>query len=104
MASKRISDSVKESHLQLLNKYGEDGLYERAIAAGIIRAADLKTPETEMLDLADAFVSLYRRTGNENFATISQIMRRAAHVVYRQLNKNRKDKKFRRDNRLLTSC
>ncbi len=85
MASKKISDRVKETHIQMLHKLGERGLYERAVGAGMLQSSKTKHPEVSMLDLSEAFFALYRRTGDDDYATVSRVLRKAAHTVYREL-------------------
>ena len=101
-APKKISDRVKETHLQLLKKIGEEGLYKQAVAACLLSPAVGKIPEIEVLDLSEAFLALYRRTGEQDFLIICKSLRRAAHKVYRELSKKSTDK--RNSSRFLIAC
>ena len=92
-ASKKISKKVIDSHLQLLHKLGTDGLYKRAIGVAMMSVAKINNPDIGLLDLSDSFLSLYRRTGELEYLTISRVLRRSAHVVYRQLMKQNNNKK-----------
>jgi len=83
--SSRISKSEKEKQIRLLHRHGAQGLYEKAVGAGVMIAATNCNYDVEILDLSRSFFELYRRTGNEDYATVSRILRRAAHAVYRQL-------------------
>ena len=93
MASKQVPKKIKTGYLSMLCAYGEEGLFQRCVGAGMMRSAAVTDIEIEMLDLAEAFLSLYRRTGEEKFAMISRVQKRAAHVVYRQLLRMDDDRK-----------
>lgn len=93
MASKQVPKKIKMSYLSILDTYGEEGLFQRCVGAGMLHSATVGDVDIEMLDLAESFLALYRRTGEEKFALISKIQKRAAHVVYRQLLRIHKDKK-----------
>lgn len=71
----------------MLHKHGERGLYEKAVGAGMAEAATNSNYDVEILHLSESFLTLYRRTGNEDYAAVSRVLRRAAHAVYRQLVK-----------------
>lgn len=62
-------------------------MYEKAVGAGMMEAATNKNYDVEILDLSKSFWQLYCRTGNEDYATVSRVFRRAAHAIYRQLVK-----------------
>ncbi|KKN61006.1 hypothetical protein LCGC14_0526310 [marine sediment metagenome] len=102
VASKKISDKVKDTHLKILKRVGEDGLCRQAIAACLFNQTKRKSPELEALDLSEAFLALYRRTGDDEFLIICRALRRAAHKVHWELAK----KKKRKTNslRFLTLC
>ncbi len=102
-ASKKISEKVKETHLQILKKAGEEGLYKQAVAACLLNPSKRKTPEVEVLDLSEAFLSLYRRTGKDEFLAICRALRRAAHKVHWTLSKKSKDRGAH-SSRFLTVC
>jgi len=88
-----LSKKQRSLHVEMLHSYGEGGFYQRAIGAGMMKSANSSNPEVRMLDISEAFMALYRTTGNNDYFTISKSLRRAAHVVYRQLLKHNKDKK-----------
>lgn len=82
VAQKKISGRIKETHLQILRKAGEDGLCKYAVSAcsfGLLKQPNL---EIEVLDLSEAFLSLYRRSNVEEYLVISRALRRAAHIIY----------------------
>lgn len=93
VASKKISERVKETHLKILKQVGEEGLYRQAIAACLFNQVKNQNPEIEALDLSDAFLALYRRTGDDEFLVICRALRRAAHKVFWELSKDSKKKK-----------
>jgi len=104
MATNRISDKIKEKHLNILRKVGEEGLYKQAVATCLLSTYKRKIPEVEVLNLSDAFLSLYRRTGDENFLAICRALRRAAHKVYRELDKKSGNRNNDYSSRFLTIC
>lgn len=88
MALKKLSETEVKTYLELLLEHGEDGFYRRSIAMGIMRlASGIKNPEIEILDLSDAFFIAYRRNGDDVLFVIAKILRRAAHSLYRKLQK-----------------
>jgi hypothetical protein len=89
--AKKISQKVKNTHVNMLNKFGEQGLYERLVGAGMTQAAKIKHPEITVLNLSDSFYALYRSTGDQNYAIISKALRKAAHTIHRQLKRGGAD-------------
>ena len=91
--AKNISEESIKNYTEKLNKKGEDGFYRYLIAIGIKRSVNIDHPENEFLELADAFLLLFRRTGEQLYDKFYALFRRAAHKLYRQFNKsNVKDK------------
>lgn len=82
-----LSKNEKELYLKLLRDFGAEEFYQRAVGEAMIRAADDTESDSQIMDLADSFFYLYRRTGNEEYACISRVLRRVAHTVSRQLIK-----------------
>lgn len=102
---KKISDKVRETHIKLLNRLGEQGLYERSVGAGMIQSTKIKHPEVTILNLSESFYSLYRSTGDESYAVISKVLRKAAHTIHRQLKKQGADPlDYQESKRFLTLC
>jgi hypothetical protein len=87
-----IKKEIVTNYTKLLKTKGEDGLYRYMVGSGIVRATEIKSPETELLDLSDSFFCLYRASGKEEHFIIGKILRRAAHKLYRQFLKINKDK------------
>jgi hypothetical protein len=85
--SSKVSKHEKELQVRLLRKHGELGLYEKSVGAGMMEAATNKNYDVEILNLSKSFWQLYCRTGNEDYASVSRVLRRAAHAIYRQLVK-----------------
>ena len=103
--AKKISEKVKSTHVNLLNKFGEQGLYERSVGAGMTQAAKIKHPEITVLNLSDSFYALYRSTGEQDYAIISRALRKAAHTIHRQLKKSGADPlDIKSNKRFLTLC
>lgn len=91
---KQITKKVREDYICVLNSVGENGLFETTVGIGMKRSASIKNPEELILDESEGFLKLYRQTGDDRFLTISKILRKAAHVVYRQLLLQNPKKKF----------
>ena len=90
MTNKKLTAPQIEMHRDRLAKLGEIRLYERAVGDGIKRFAHgVKSPEIELLDMAEAFFMAHRRGEGEEFFTIGRALRRAAHTVYRTLLKQK---------------
>lgn len=83
--TKTISNKVKTTYLHTLRKQGEEAVYRRAIGSCFVRLEDTNHPEIDLLDLSEAFLILYRRSGDIDYFTLSKAIRRAAHTVYREL-------------------
>src|SRR5689334_14870938 len=93
MTIKQINKDLQIKYLNMLHQLGENGLFRRAVGTGLIESENINDPDLEILNLADAFFALHRRTGDENYFTIAKVLRRAAHVIYRELMRQNKDKK-----------
>ena len=101
---KKLSEKIKTTHLSVLRKYGAQGFYERAVGGGMLQSAKTEHPEIHMLDMAEAFFALFRSTGEEDYATISRLFRKAAHTVYRELKRQNGNKNTEKHRRFLTLC
>lgn len=84
-----LNEEIIEKYIDLLKIKGENGVFRRAVASGIMRFASNPSPELEILDISDAFFSLYRRTGENDYFLLGRSLRRAAHKVYRFLLKSK---------------
>lgn len=88
----KLSDGIIKYYISLLDIKGENGVYRNSIATGIRAIDKSSSSDTELLDLSEAFILLYRRTGEEKYSIIGKILKKAAHVIYRQLLKINKEK------------
>lgn len=79
-------------YLEQLIKYGENGLLQRIADLTLLNLHLDAHPEYILLDQSEAFLKLSRRTGKEDYAILAKILRRAAHVIYRELIKQNKSK------------
>jgi len=80
------------SYVQILRDKNEPGFLKHIIAAGIKRTLTSDNADVEVLDLSEQFFSLNRRTPNEDYYTIGKILRKAAHILYRNFNKINKNR------------
>lgn len=97
--AKNISDESVKNNIAQLNKRGSDGFYRHLIAVGIKKSVNIENPQDEMIEMSDSFLQLNRRTGEEIYAELYRLFRRAAHSLYRQFNKQNKKSKI--NNRFL---
>jgi len=89
----KLSATAKDNYLQLLKALGEDGLYKKCIGQALMQSANVKDPDVGLLDCADGFLILYRRTEDDAYIALNRILRRAAHVVNRELMRQNAKKK-----------
>jgi hypothetical protein len=83
----RVPGRVRDEYETFLVRHGENEFLSFLIKSGSIAKAHYDHPEMMMLDQSDDFFSLYRTTGNNNYFTIGKILRRAAHMLYRDNHK-----------------
>jgi len=79
----RLAEKLKTEYENLLVSKGEEYFYRYAVGSGFMDKVTYEHPEILMLDKAEAFFTLFRQTGHENYFTIGKILRRAAHRLYR---------------------
>ena len=91
MGAPRVTNRVRDEYEQILLKQGEEKVYRHALGSGAINVENHQFPEIVILNQAEAFFSLYRQTGNQNYFIIGKALRRAAHKLYRQLIKSYED-------------
>ena len=85
----RIDSKITKQYEALLRSVGEQTFYQRVLGSGVLSKRHDLHPEIVMLDQAEDFFALYRRTGNENYFTIGRILRRASHTLYREFHQKR---------------
>jgi hypothetical protein len=96
MALRRIPENLQTAYLENLRKYGEQVLYQRSVGQGMILLVENPDIDSLLLDYSDAFFVLYRKTGEEDYFVLGKVLRRAAHVIYRQIMKQDEDRKLNR--------
>ena len=96
----RITGRIKQDYETLLTSTGEGRFYKHVLGSAVIAKYESGHPEIVMLDQAEDFFALYRRTGNENYFTIGRLLRRASHRLYREFNRE-DDKDFPVNRRFL---
>lgn len=84
--------SQKDYYLKLLDQSGIEGIYRKAIGKAFLHLPDESTIDLNLMDLSDSFFSLHKQTGEEKFFQIGKALRRAAHMVYRELMRMNKRK------------
>lgn len=92
-AIKQLSEELRDKYLELLKVHKEDYVYKYTVGMGLTSLDNNPEIDSIILDYAEAFFSLYRRTGDEEYFTLGKILRRAAHVLYRENKKKSKNLK-----------
>jgi hypothetical protein len=100
-----MDDSVKNTLSQEYLKGGENYLSKKLLVSAIKQISLLieqgsnskNFPDTELLNISQNFLQLYREEGDDHYLEISKICRKVAHRVYRVLLKKhlvKKNNKF----------
>jgi hypothetical protein len=92
MAIKKLSKDFRENYITMLMEYGEDNLYKRVSEEGFL--LDKVGAPNNILDYSESFFALYVTTGKEEYFTIGKVLRRAAHAIYRALQRKNDEKLF----------
>lgn len=92
----RLTDSIKNKYIKLLKKTGEKEMFNKCVGQAFIQAANTKNIDIELLNLSEDFYLLFRHENLEEYAIISKILRRTAHLVHRKLNSNKLNDRFLR--------
>jgi hypothetical protein len=91
MPSLRLEKKDKDKFESLLKVGGPDALFSYVVGQSITNRPKDVHPEVIILDKSEAFFSLYRKDGGVVYFTIAKVLRRAAHKLYRQLQKINKN-------------
>lgn len=84
----RLSNSLKKEYENILINKGEDYFYKYAVGSGFVQRTQNAHSEMTILDMSEAFFSLFRQTGNDNYFCIGKLLRRAAHRLFRDKNRD----------------
>ncbi len=84
----RLNQRAKLEYEKLLEKEGGEKFYRHVLGAGLISRTETCHPEILMLDISEAFFSLYRQTGQDKHFLIGKLLRRAAHKLYAEFGKS----------------
>ncbi len=87
----KVTTRTCEEYESILRSRGEAGLYKYALGLGVINRVDYAFTEVMLLDKSDAFFSLARGTGNDNYFVIGRVLRKAAHRLYRYAHKDNEE-------------
>src|SRR5689334_22704423 len=79
----KLGTKLISEYEKLLLKKGEDYFYKYVVGRGYLDRTKNENSEIIVLDMSEAFFSLFRQTGNDNYFTIGRILRKAAHRLYR---------------------
>ena len=78
----KLSEEVCVRWALKLRQFGEEQLYQKILLESL--ASSSTKPELDLLDLSEEFFKVFRRSGEDCFFIIAKLLRRAAHVIYRQ--------------------
>ena len=91
MGQRKISEEVGKDYIKALKDMGPECLCYELVHRGLTEFGGAQNPELDLLEFAEAFFLLHRRTDNYQYSEVGQVVRKASHIVYRELLK--KDKK-----------
>lgn len=92
-AINKISDGVIKYYINLLKTKGKEEVYKNAVNIGLkALGSELNNPDLELLNTSESFLLLYRRTGRNEYLILSNILRRSANCLYRQILRLNPDK------------
>jgi hypothetical protein len=80
----KVTQRIQEEYTTLLKNVGEEKFFSHVFVNGVFARKHYDHPEITMLEQSDAFFSLFRTTGNDQYFTIGKILRKAAHKLYRE--------------------
>jgi hypothetical protein len=93
----QIGEETKKIFVAKFASFGEDKFYKFLLNYAVNKIVsnngdpNALSPEIELMDYHDKFLSLYRRENDEVYLDIARICRRAAHRMYRVLIKKNPD-------------
>jgi hypothetical protein len=97
-------DALKDNFVPKFLSNGEDRFYKSLLFLAVNKLVFIQNgsyrgapPHIEYIDYHNRFLCLYRRSGDETFLKISQLLRKAAHKIYRAMlakNMATKDNNF----------
>ena len=76
----------------LYKKIGGDALLQKCVGDSIVNSVENQDIDVRLLDFSEKFNILFRQTQNQDFLEIGRVLRRAAHVVFRQVYKCKEGK------------
>jgi hypothetical protein len=83
---------IKKDIVEQYRSIGKERFYQSLLAHGNAKSMlmqkgqyDGVSPEIEMMEGYDKFLILYREDDEEAFLEIANLMRRAGHIIYRNL-------------------
>jgi len=97
-----ISNALKEKYRKMLQNEGEEGIYKTFIGAGMLHlqqsiSSSEDNIDVVLLDRAEMFFDIYRKTNDDDFFILGKACRRAGHTLYRLLlNQNKRNPNFER--------
>lgn len=77
------NEKIIEFYEKSFKSLGAIKFYNKILGDGVLERNNCDYPEIELLNRAEDFFSLARRTGNDNYFCIGKILRKAAHRLYR---------------------
>ena len=92
MKQRKITEEIGNDYIKALSDMGPHRLCDKIVERALDSKDDILYPELDILEFAEAFFALHRRTENYKYSEVGQIVRRAAHIVYRESLKNDKNK------------
>jgi hypothetical protein len=87
-----INTNIRDEYLAEFQRIGYEKFFESVLLSASKNIKDYsKSTEIIVLDQAESFFALYRKTGNDSYNEIAKILRRVAHKIYRTKRKINKE-------------
>jgi hypothetical protein len=87
-----INTNIRDEYLTEFQRIGSEKFFESVLLSASKNIKDYsKSTEIIVLDQAESFFALYRKTGNDSYNEIAKILRRVAHKIYRAKRKINKE-------------
>jgi hypothetical protein len=87
-----LNEETKKLFITKYSSFGDDKFYKFLLNYAVNKIvsntdASSLSPEIELMDYHDKFLTLYRRENDDAYLNIARLFRRAAHRIYRILIK-----------------
>lgn len=82
-----ITKDGTENLIKLWRSCGDDEFVKKIVGKAMVMSVNDDQIDSRYMDMSMCFTKLYLKTAREEYKTIGNLFRRAAHIVKRQLDK-----------------